>query len=200
MKVVYEQLSTVINIVIATAVGFYMSPFIKKAETEAIKAENKEKLSIELGDVCQVTKEKIEKLVKTKQNYPDFYCGEIDKISALSHIRSTFIDRMYTEYFSQLTYEQRKLVKASLSIIKFINDLLSELEIQVKDKNVSVFVINNAIYHLGLLYWLTNEWEQQKSHSDFNFNNRTDDERVIDALSALKIKTTLAPKLENFNK
>ncbi len=200
IKIMYEQLATLINIMIAAIVGFYVAPFIKKADAIATKNENIEKLSIEISDICNLSSEKILKLVDSKKSYPDYYFGPLKNIAGLRKIDLNFVMKMYQEHFQQLTYNQRKVIKSIISITENINDQLSKIDSDFKDKEVKIHNINNAVYHLCLLYWLTNRWCLQKNHTDFTFDNRADENLVSDALEALRITTTLEPLIKKPNK
>jgi hypothetical protein len=178
-----------ISPLLGVGLGIWLAPYVEKRKS---KSESKEALNIffsELEDYLQDIPSHVRELNSSYQKIKSYEQGQAapSELILAPKVEFLTINNLIEKSFFQLTHDQRKAVKAILSLSQAINKKLSSLTNVVK---MSDYFNKKQDFHTVIemtasLYFVINELYHKKER--FIYLDESNEARCQKALEALKV-------------
>ncbi|WP_156852723.1 MULTISPECIES: hypothetical protein [Aeromonas] len=183
---VVSTIVTVISPFIGAACGVYVVPIIERMKNKSAISQLLSNYKEELKDIEIQTKNlsvdlyashlTLEKYKSGESNYAMFY--------GLNTIEVYFLNDVLKTAYSRLSFDERKAIKALISLIKEFNEINNQLVNLISSKNKSSLDFKRSIKYTASIYWICNKLNNTSTFKySEGHNNQVELNKALEALN-----------------
>ncbi|MBL0629716.1 MULTISPECIES: hypothetical protein [Aeromonas] len=182
-----DNIVKVITPLIGVACGVYLVPITEKMKSKAATLQLLLNYQEELKDVERQAKKLAIDLYDSQVELTSYKSGESDTaiFNGLNTIDVYFLNDVLKSAYSQISFDERKAIKALICLVKEFNGFNNQLVNLVSSKNEVSLDFKKSIKSAASIYWICNKLNNT---SIFKYSEDHDNQLELNkALKALGI-------------
>lgn len=184
---VINTLLTVMAPFIGAACGVYVVPIIERKKNKSAISQLLSNYKEELKDIEMQAKIIAVDLYASHVTLGRYKSGESNNAMfyGLNTIDVYFLNDVLKIAYSQINFDERKAIKALISLVKELNQINNQLVNLISNKNKSSLDFKRSIKYAASIYWICNKLNNT---SIFKYSENHDNQLELNnALKALSI-------------